>query len=64
VGLPRGLPGHAEYGSDGRPRNSRGSEVRDVSVDLLLDLSAGLHQLVQVSQALATIGSGPPLRRR
>jgi hypothetical protein len=58
VGLPHGLPGHAEYVSDRRPRNSRRSEVRDVSLDLLLNLSAGLHQLVQVSQALATTGGG------
>jgi hypothetical protein len=64
VGLPRGLPGHAEYVSDGRPRNSRGSEILDVSVDLLLDMSAGLHQLAQVRQTLATGGDRCLLRRR
>jgi hypothetical protein len=63
VGLPHGLPGHAEYVSDGRPRNSRRGEVRDVGLDLLLDVSAGLHELVQVSQTLAT-GGGRCLRRR
>jgi hypothetical protein len=48
----------------GRPGDSRGGEVVDVSVDLLLDLSAGLHQLVQMRQALATSDGPSPLRRR
>lgn len=64
VGLSGGLPGHTQHVRDRRPGDSRGGETVNLGVDLLLNLTTGLHQLVQPSQSPTTVGGRCLLRRR